>query len=379
MIIRKTRNTQQQTHQTTLESIKAPSHRETEPKDIYEIYRQDIGKKNFLTSQEQWTLGETIVNYKKRLNQDPLLAETANWMEKLHLPNLRQLAHSFLNARHPQEKVRLSKELLKKAEPLVEEIELKWPQKMTFTFSDLSKQAKKTLMNADSENLGPANKLAKAILKFVKNPEINQLLNKIEQVTAAQNTLVETNLPIGINFAKRFMNRGVPFMDLIQEANIGLMRGTNTYDPQTGNRFLTHAHWFAFQRPQRAVEKEAALQKGQKLALTVKLNRPKGAQATAAEIENNCTSTETPYEIAAAKDELKAVRALIEHLEPREKVILQMRFGLADGEPHTLKEIGDSMDLTRERVRQIEAEALDKLRAIFLAKENNGQRVTLKA
>jgi RNA polymerase primary sigma factor len=212
-----------------------------------------------------------------------------------------------------------------------------------------------------------------------------------------------------ISVAKKYMGRGVPFLDLIQEGNIGLIRATKKFDYRRGHKFSTYATWWIRQAVTRAIADQGRtirvpVHMGDQInkllrvqhQLTQRLGREPSVEELANALEvppkkvenmiqvaRRPLSLETPTDDeedsvlgdfieddeAAPPDETATYNLLREHLgevlnglPPREVRILQLRYGLLDGQAYTLEEVGRKMGVTRERVRQIEAQALSRLR-----------------
>ncbi len=231
----------------------------------------------------------------------------------------------------------------------------------------------------------------------------------IQDGWAAREHLITANSRLVISVAKKYMGRGVPFQDLIQEGNIGLIRASKKFDYRRGHKFSTYATWWIRQAVTRAIADQGRtirvpVHMGDQInkllriqhQLTQRLGRDPSVEELAEsldvppkKVENMIQvarrplSLETPTDDeedsvlgdfiqdqeAPAPDDSATYNLLKEHLEevmsslpPREVRILQLRYGLLDGQAYTLEEVGRKMGVTRERVRQIEAQALSRLR-----------------
>lgn len=231
----------------------------------------------------------------------------------------------------------------------------------------------------------------------------------IEDGWAAREHLITANSRLVISVAKKYMGRGVPFLDLIQEGNIGLIRAAKKFDYKRGHKFSTYATWWIRQAVTRAIADQGRtirvpVHMGDQInkllrvqhQLTQRLGRDPSVEELADALEvppqkvenmiqvaRRPLSLETPTddeedsvlgdfiqdEEVSAPDETATYNLLREHLDlvlnglpPREVRILQLRYGLLDGQAYTLEEVGRKMGVTRERVRQIEAQALSRLR-----------------
>ncbi len=246
-------------------------------------------------------------------------------------------------------------------------------------------------------------------ISIKSNQRQDELRFLIDDSWAAVDSLISANSRLVISIAKKFTNRGVPFLDLIQEGNIGLMRAAKKFDYKRGYKFSTYATWWIRQAVTRALADQSRTirlpvhisdQVSKMFRIQNQLRQQLGKEPEVSEIAEAMGVTsekiqlmfkharfplsfETPISAdgdsvlgdfvedhdAPDPDEVTTFSLLGQHLNealallpPREAQVLMLRYGLANGEAHTLKEVGLKIGVSRERIRQIEAKAISRLR-----------------
>jgi RNA polymerase nonessential primary-like sigma factor len=351
----------------------AEGHQQRRTTDLVRIYLQEIGRVRLLGRDEEVAEAQKVQRYmhllnlrKQALTQDhPAIAEYARLMDvRDHLTS--NLGHR----------------------PSLE----RWARDA----------------GIDVINLKPSISAGKAAYAESIGWVVSELDTVMKQGMRAKEHMIQANLRLVVSVAKKYQNRGLELLDLIQEGTLGLERAVEKFDPTKGYRFSTYSYWWIRQGITRAIATQSRTIR-LPVHITEKLNKLKKAQRKIAQAKGRTPTVEdlaieletTPDQIRelltrvprsisletkVGKDkdtelgdlletdemspESKIMREslqqelqeLLAELTSRERDVIQMRFGLGDGQSHSLAEIGKVLELSRERVRQIESKALQKLR-----------------
>ena len=294
---------------------------------------------------------------------------------------------------------------------------LKKPDDMAPSAEDLKTLQEEKLL--DTEELSESMSVNDPVRMYLKEIGKIPLLSLAEEQELAQrlqegdekahNRMVESNLRLVVSIAKRYVGRGLPFLDLIQEGNLGLLKAVDKFDYTKGYKFSTYATWWIRQAISRAIADHArtiripvhmveTINRVSRASheLVQELGREPSSEEIAQRIHmpmekvveimrvaQEPISLETPVgeeddshlgdfiqdadatqpaELASYMMLREQVAEVLKTLTPREEKVLSLRYGLIDGRMHTLEEVGEEFEVTRERIRQIEAKALRKLR-----------------
>ncbi len=356
----------------TIESKQeAKKNRNQSTKDLVRLYLQDIGRVPLLTKEEEILLAQKIQRY-------------------LGLVSLREQAQSDSTI-----------SVFLQAIEVHDHLALKLSHRPS-----VSQWAK--ALNLSVEQLRQVIKEGKHSWAKIANLEVTELETIINTGVKAKEKMIKANLRLVVSIAKRYQNRGLELLDLIQEGTLGLERAVEKFDPTKGYRFSTYSYWWIRQGMTRAIATQARNIRVP-LHITEKLNKIKKVQRELSQLNGKTPTLKEiaqklniPYtEIRELLDQLprsislemkvgnekdtelvdlietnqptpeaQLIRdSLLETLEQvmtilteREKQIICLRFGLEDGTPHSLTDISRILDISRERVRQLETKAMQKLR-----------------
>jgi len=354
--------------------------------DSVHSYFQEMGRFSLLTREEEIQIAKRIEISQKKVAQAENAIQNCEKQLGLPLEEIKELVG--VAKKDPQEAKRIVKETGISINKLLDK-------------EETIHRALQEIHHVESETQTSSYQLKQ---------DLKKVLHAREEIGAAKKEFVETNLRLVISIAKKYTNRGVEFLDLVQEGNMGLMKAVDKFDYRRGYKFGTYATWWIRQGITRAIQDQARTIRlpvhiGEVLNKVIRssgdLAKEIGRSPTPDEIarkmelpiekvkkaleiarRRNPISLETPMgeehshlgdfiadsdsvspeEAAIQKDRAERVQVILATLTPREEKVLRRRFGIGEETGHTLQEVGEEFGLTRERIRQIQAKALTKLR-----------------
>jgi len=396
----------------------APLPEEPASADLVDTYLKSVGKHPMLKIEEEQTYVRMLEDGKAALKEIALSSSLA-------IPKVLSLGISIKqgqlkaqdvlrypgewNASHEAEFMRLYNRFRRQVSRGDMERATATIKQMSLSFREIEKLIKKLLLlvkqlergvTAEIERLGMDPDMLRDINKRIQREE--------EKIKYAKDELIMANLRLVVSIAKKYVNRGLTLLDLVQEGNIGLMKAADRYESGKGTKFSTYSTWWIRQRITRSILDQARtirlpvhlIEESTRISrIYTKFMREKGREPSPEEVSNlmglsvsrvneilraiqEPVSLETP--ILSEEKELKDViideksvspfktlenteatnriEEVLSSLTEREEKIIRMRFGIGVGSEHTLEEVGKHFNLTRERIRQIEIKALKKLR-----------------
>jgi RNA polymerase primary sigma factor len=354
--------------------------------DFVHTYFQEVGRFSLLTREEEIQIAKRIEISQKKVVQAENAIQNCEKQLGLPLEEIKELGG--VAKKDPQE----AKRIVKETGVSINELQDK---------EKTLHRALQDIRHVESETQTSS---------YHRKEDFKKVLDAREEIEAAKKEFVEANQRLVISIAKKYINRGVHFLDLIQEGNIGLMKAVDKFDYRRGYKFGTYATWWIRQGITRAIQDQARTIRlpvhiGEVLNRVIRssgdLAKEIGRSPTPDEIARKmelpiekvkraleiarrryAISLETPMgdqdshlgdfiadrasvspeEATIQKDRAERVHLILATLTPREEKVLRRRFGIGEETGHTLQEVGDEFGLTRERIRQIQAKALTKLR-----------------
>ena len=379
---------------------------EEEIEEPMEDFELEVSEEGLAEEREELEVDQKLLEKEALFHPQDITWEYLKGLEKISLLT-------------PEKEVDLAKRI-KEGERQVKVLEIRTSRLKTQIYPINPKNGKKRLQNGTKQNLklkgkngknGKKSKASSSEMRektLVYKKALIQYQGAIHETQKAKNELIQANLRLVVSIAKRYANRGLSFLDLIQEGNLGLMQALVKFDYTKGYKFSTYASWWIRAAILRAfAEKSRTIRipnylfeiKGKLMKSFKSLMKKLGREPTSLElskdsgiplhdVEKILNLTEEPISLDTPigeedstlkdliadekslspndclleKDLTRHIRKLLGGLSPREEKILRLRFGIGEDGECTLEEIGRQFGLSRERIRQIEAKALERLR-----------------
>lgn len=366
-----------------------------ENENIDLVKDEDLEEYEIKTTEEEVIELEDLVDFEEDIESDPEFDTFSNEIEHdIKSKDIDDIVSSIVSPSQTDDPIKMYLREIGQIDLLT-----------TYQEVDLSRKVQDGLLSEERMKL---NKKGKRSVELTDD-DIHDIEEKIDAGRRARDVLIESNLRLVVSIAKRYLGRGMQFQDLIQEGNMGLMKAVNKFDPFKGFKFSTYATWWIRQAITRAIADQARtiripvhmVETINKLVrtqrkLTQDLHRDPTSEELAEELHMSVEKIQQIQKIAQEPVSLETpvgeeddstlgdfvhdveipnpldytinekykeeIDTVLKTLTPREEKVLRLRFGLTDGKPHTLEEVGKEFGVTRERIRQIEAKAIRRLR-----------------
>ncbi len=249
-------------------------------------------------------------------------------------------------------------------------LNLKWVEKQAAAGKPWSTVLERNIPPVQELQTGLMEIQNSVVVPLAHLKDIHKRMNEGEATSRdAKKEMIEANLRLVISIAKKYTNRGLQFLDLIQEGNIGLMKAVDKFEYRRGYKFSTYATWWIRQAITRSIADQARMPED-KIRKIMKIAKEPISMETPIGDDDDShlgdfiedSANTAPMEAAMQAGLRDVVKDILDTLTPREAKVLRMRFGIEMSTDHTLEEVGKQFDVTRERIRQIESKAVRKLK-----------------
>ncbi len=366
-----------------------------ENENIDLVKDEDLEEYEIKTTEEEVIELEDLVDFEEDIESDPEFDTFSNEIEHdIKSKDIDDIVSSIVSPSQTDDPIKMYLREIGQIDLLT-----------TYQEVDLSRKVQDGLLSEERMKLNKKGKRSNELT----DDDLHDIEEKIDAGRRARDVLIESNLRLVVSIAKRYLGRGMQFQDLIQEGNMGLMKAVNKFDPFKGFKFSTYATWWIRQAITRAIADQARtiripvhmVETINKLVrtqrkLTQDLHRDPTSEELAEELHISVEKVQQIQKIAQEPVSLETpvgeeddstlgdfvhdveipnpldytinekykeeIDTVLKTLTPREEKVLRLRFGLTDGKPHTLEEVGKEFGVTRERIRQIEAKAIRRLR-----------------